>query len=249
MAIGVRSSCEASATRLRCASTELLERVERRVERVRQARELVASLRFEALAERVRAGGDLLGAAGEACDRRERRARDEDPQQRGERDARAAITISSSSWLDSAWSTSCSGSATEQRAARADPGDQHADVGALGVHVGERTGRVPLRRERPHPRRRRDPVALAARHVDVPFAVDQVDCPPHRRTPGPRGRSMPNPSVRGSGRRRGPGAAAPAAATALGPGRPAPPAAGQDLLREAAQRLVDLAAQLERVPA
>ena len=78
LAIGVRSSWLASATRWRCASTELLERVERRVEAARQARELVLALDLEPLRE-VGVGGQRLGAAGEARDGRERRARDDAP--------------------------------------------------------------------------------------------------------------------------------------------------------------------------
>ena len=55
-AIGVRSSCEASATRLRCDADRLLERVERRVERPAEAGELVVPADVEAARARSARG-------------------------------------------------------------------------------------------------------------------------------------------------------------------------------------------------
>ncbi len=51
LAIGVRSSWLASATRLRCAEAERLERVERAVEAAREPRQLVASRLLEPVGE------------------------------------------------------------------------------------------------------------------------------------------------------------------------------------------------------
>ena len=87
VAIGVRSSWEASATRLRwdCTDRSSASSVRLNVCASRASSSLpVTSSRSDSSRSGLR--GDRLGLPGEAGDRRQRRARHEQPEQRGERD-------------------------------------------------------------------------------------------------------------------------------------------------------------------
>ena len=94
LASGVRSSCDASATSWRCASTRPLERLEHRVERVREPAELVVGRRPSMRSSRIRRRGDRLGRLREPPHGPQRRARDHAAQHRREHDA-ADATIAS----------------------------------------------------------------------------------------------------------------------------------------------------------
>ena len=70
---GVRSSCEASATSRRCARWDVVERLEHRVERAGQARELVVAVALDPAGEVV-GPGDVLGRVGQLRHGLDRRA-------------------------------------------------------------------------------------------------------------------------------------------------------------------------------
>ena len=124
MAIGVRSSCEASATRLRCDCDRALERVERRVEA-----SAPAARARRCPAPRGARSRAVPGCAAIASVWRVKRAigasavrGDEDPQQRRERDPRRRDHASAAAArCDSVWSTSVQRQRDGERAAAPTP--------------------------------------------------------------------------------------------------------------------------------
>ncbi len=151
-----------------------LERVERAVEALRQARQLVAALDLQP-ARQVEVARQRLGALGEARDRRERRARDQRPEQRRQHDAARA----------------------DQREDQQQPAELVFDLASAAARPAPRRA-APCRASAraascPSTLRSRQAAAAAARR-DRPVARRQRDPRAARRpgrrarTPGPAGR-------------------------------------------------------------
>ena len=157
LAIGVRSSWLASATRWRCASTERssASSVALKLRASRASSSLPAHL--EPVGE-VRVAGDRLGPAREARDRRERGAGDERRRARRRgRCRRRRRARAGRSRRRSERSTSVSGRATCTAPRVADADGEHAQVHAVDRRVAGRSAPCPPRRSAARARR---PAAL-----------------------------------------------------------------------------------------
>ena len=131
---GVRSSCDASATRRRCAPTDVLERREHRVESRREPAELVAAVDRDALGQ-VAGLGDRLGGRRQAANRPQRRGGDERRERGRDRDPDAADQEDPELDAVSALSVGARSSATTSAAARDAAGDELPQVVALDRRV------------------------------------------------------------------------------------------------------------------
>ena len=146
-----------------------LERVERRVEAVGQARELVAAAHLQSLGK-VQAAGERLGPAGEAGDRRERRARDQRTEQRRDRDPGQAHDEEDQQYPAELVIDLGERPRDDHRAPRASD-REHAQVGSLDGPVAQGPPAAAFRDRRVlGARRYRRRGALTARDEDLPLA-------------------------------------------------------------------------------
>ena len=119
-----------------------LERVERGVEGPGEPGQLVVAGDLEALVlEQVDVGRDRLGLPGEASDRRQRGAGDEDPEQGGEGDSGGRDQDEQQHLVRERPVDVGDRQTDHQRSARADAVDEHPQVGRADVDVG---GEVPV---------------------------------------------------------------------------------------------------------
>ena len=175
LAIGVRSSWLASATRWRCASTERSS-ASRVALKLRASRASSSSPVAAIRSTGIGVAGDLLGPAGEARDRGERRAGDERAEAGGERDPgrgddREDDEDVAQRVVDLGQRPRDLHRAPRPRRARA---VKHAHVGARDVACWRANSPVPVARDRSRPRGHGQRRGRARRAQHRPVRADDL---------------------------------------------------------------------------